>query len=194
VTLKKEPLTRAGFHGPQALRHPTDSVKQCKAVTTTTDSPTELILSWYTHSRDKQHDTDYTLSLKLWQNAGMRVWQRLNCGIKVWSSVVKYCCFQFVRWIFGWGKETMHVRHQNKTWPLAGIHIQWFKGFQLQERARGPLSPCQVWRGSDFTGRRAAKKRWVFVCLSVTHVNARDCTPDFAMKALEYRNDFDAVA
>ena len=35
------------------------------------------------------------------------------------------------------------------------------------------------------------------VCLSVglfiTLLNIRDCAPDFAMKALEYRNDFDVV-
>ena len=30
------------------------------------------------------------------------------------------------------------------------------------------------------------------VCLSVTLLNVRVCAPDFAMKALEYRNDFDA--
>jgi len=33
----------------------------------------------------------------------------------------------------------------------------------------------------------------MFVCLSVTLLNVRDCAPDFAIKALEYRNDFDAV-
>ena len=33
----------------------------------------------------------------------------------------------------------------------------------------------------------------LFVCLSVTLLNVRDCAPDFAMKALEYRNDFDTV-
>ena len=32
------------------------------------------------------------------------------------------------------------------------------------------------------------------VCLSVTLLNVRDCAPDFATKALEYKNDFDAVA
>ena len=32
-----------------------------------------------------------------------------------------------------------------------------------------------------------------FVCLSITLLNVRDCAPDFAMKALEYRNDFDAI-
>ena len=31
------------------------------------------------------------------------------------------------------------------------------------------------------------------VCLSVTLLNVRVCVPDFAMKALEYRYDFDAV-
>ena len=31
------------------------------------------------------------------------------------------------------------------------------------------------------------------VCLSVTLLNVRVCAPDFAMKAMEYRNDFDAV-
>ena len=31
------------------------------------------------------------------------------------------------------------------------------------------------------------------VCLSVTILNVRDCAPDFAMKSLEYRNDFDTV-
>ena len=31
------------------------------------------------------------------------------------------------------------------------------------------------------------------VCLSVTLLNVRVCAPDFAMKALEHRNDFDAV-
>ena len=31
------------------------------------------------------------------------------------------------------------------------------------------------------------------VRLSVTLLNVRVCAPDFAMKALEYRNDFDAV-
>ena len=33
----------------------------------------------------------------------------------------------------------------------------------------------------------------LFICLSVTLLKARDCAPDFAIKALEYRNDFDAV-
>ena len=32
----------------------------------------------------------------------------------------------------------------------------------------------------------------LFVCLSVTLLNVRVCAPDFAMKALDCRNDFDA--
>jgi len=31
------------------------------------------------------------------------------------------------------------------------------------------------------------------VCLFVTLLNVRDCAPDFAMKALECRNDFDVI-
>ena len=38
-----------------------------------------------------------------------------------------------------------------------------------------------------------AKNVEFFVCLSVTLLNVRVCAPDFAMKALEHRNDFDAV-
>ena len=33
----------------------------------------------------------------------------------------------------------------------------------------------------------------LFVSLSVTLLNVTVCAPDFAMKALEYRNSFDAV-
>ena len=43
----------------------------------------------------------------------------------------------------------------------------------------------------------AAKNVEFFVCpsriLSVTLLNVRDCAPDFTIKTLEYRNDFDAV-
>ena len=41
--------------------------------------------------------------------------------------------------------ETMHQRPPNV--------------FEVKERARGPLSPCQVWWGSDFTRRRSSQKR-----------------------------------
>jgi len=41
---------------------------------------------------------------------------------------------------------------------------------------------------------RAAKNGFcLFVCLPVTLLSVRVCAPDFAMKAWEYRKDFDAV-
>ena len=40
------------------------------------------------------------------------------------------------------------------------------KVLEVQERAQGPLSSCQVWWGSDCTRRHGGQKRWVF-CLSV---------------------------
>jgi len=40
----------------------------------------------------------------------------------------------------------------------------------------------------------AAKNvEFLSVCLFVTLLNVRVCAPDFAMKALDYRNDFDTV-
>jgi len=37
------------------------------------------------------------------------------------------------------------------------------KVIEVQERARGPLSPCQVWLGSDFTRRRGGQKGLVLL-------------------------------
>jgi len=39
----------------------------------------------------------------------------------------------------------------------------------------------------------AAKNADLSVCLSVTLLNIRDYAPDFAMKAMKYRNDVDTV-
>ena len=44
--------------------------------------------------------------------------------------------------------------------PSGKTMCQTPKVFEVQERARGPLSPCQVWWGTDFTRRLS-------VCLSV---------------------------
>jgi len=41
--------------------------------------------------------------------------------------------------------------------PSGETMHQTTKFFEVQERAWGPLSPCQVWCGSDFTRRRVAK-------------------------------------
>ena len=57
-----------------------------------------------------------------------------------------------------------------------------------------------LYHHAKFSGARitpaagVAKNVKFFVCLSVRHVFERQsCAPDFAMKALEYRNDFDTV-
>ena len=47
------------------------------------------------------------------------------------------------------------------------------KVFKVQEGARGPLSSCQVWWGSDFTRRRGGQNVELFVCLSVRHAFER---------------------
>ena len=83
--------------------------------------------------------------------------------------------------------------------PLAAILcVRPPKVFEVQKRAQGALSRCQVWWGSGFTRRaaRAAKKVAIFVSLFVCpsrFLNDRVCAPDFAMKAMDHRNDFDTV-
>jgi len=49
--------------------------------------------------------------------------------------------------------------------------------------------------GARISGAAGADKNVEFlsVCLFVTLLNVRVCAPDFAMNALEHRNDFDAV-
>ena len=50
------------------------------------------------------------------------------------------------------------------------------KVLEVQERAQGPLSSCQVWLGSDFTRRWVAKNvkfLCLFVLLSVRHAFER---------------------
>jgi len=53
--------------------------------------------------------------------------------------------------------------------------------------------PSLVGLGFHPPPRRPEMFIFLFVCLSVTLLNVRVCLPDFAMKALEYRNDFDAL-
>ena len=69
-----------------------------------------------------------------------------------------------------------------------------FEVFAPQGRHVAPMG-VRFGTGADFTRRRLSV--CLFVCLSVslsvTLLNVRVCAPDFAMKALEYRNDFDAV-
>ena len=61
------------------------------------------------------------------------------------------------------------------------------------------LSTCKnvlevLYYHAKFGGAPISPKTLSFLfCLTGTVLNVRDCAPDFAMKALEYRNDFDAV-
>ena len=57
-------------------------------------------------------------------------------------------------------------------------------------------------RGARISGATGAEKNaeffvclsvYLLVCLFVTLLNVRVCASDFAMNALEHRNDFDAV-
>jgi len=70
------------------------------------------------------------------------------------------------------------------------------KVLEMQERARGPLYHHAKFGGARISPAAGAAKNFeffLFVCLFVTLLNVRDCAPDFAMKALEYINDFDTV-
>ena len=100
-------------------------------------------------------------------------------------------------WSYGDFKLTEYGYNQIFSTPrTAKLCVRPRKLFEVQKRAPGPLLPCQVWWGSDFTCRQGGQKRWVFclfVCLFTTLLNVRDCMPDFAMKALECINYFDAV-
>jgi len=60
------------------------------------------------------------------------------------------------------------LSHKLSVPPSGETMPQTSKIFEVQEGARGPLSPYQVWWGSDFTRRRGSQKRWVFlsVCSS----------------------------
>ena len=76
-----------------------------------------------------------------------------------------------------------------------------FRGARMCSRSSITI-PSLVW--SDFTRRRVGEKTLSFLsvrhaflsvtlCLSITLLNVRVCSPDIAMKTLENRNDFDAV-
>ena len=63
----------------------------------------------------------------------------------------------------------------------------------VQERAQG-LYHHAKFCGAQISPAAGWPKTLSFlVCLFVTLLNVRDCAPDLAMKALEYRKDFDAI-
>ena len=49
------------------------------------------------------------------------------------------------------------------------------------------------WASVSPAGGAAKNVEFLSVCLSITLLNVRNCAPDFAMKALEYRNNFDTL-
>jgi len=116
-------------------------------------------------------------------------------ALKIWLDLLE------LLWSNGGFKLRGLVSPKFSVPPSCETMRQTPKVLEMQERARGPLSSCQVWLGSDFTPAGVAKyveffvclSACLFVCLFITLLNVRDCAPDFAMKALEYINDFDAV-
>ena len=65
---------------------------------------------------------------------------------------------------------------------------------EVKERARGPLNHHAKFGGARISpAAGAAKNVEFFVCLFVRLLTVRHCEPDFDMKALVYRNDFDTV-
>ena len=94
----------------------------------------------------------------------------------------------------GYGGFKLSWLPSNFQYPLAAkLCVRARKVFEVQERAWGPLSPCQFGGARISPDAGTAKNVRFFVCLFVALLDVRVRAPDFAMKALAYRNDFDAV-
>jgi len=63
---------------------------------------------------------------------------------------------------------------------IGGKHV-----LEVQERYGPPLSPCQVWWGSDVL--------FCFFYLSVTLLSGKVCERHLAINALEYGNDLGSM-
>ena len=74
-------------------------------------------------------------------------------GVKIWLDLLEGL----------WSYEGFKLRRSGFprfSAPLAAkLCVRPPKVLEEQERARGPLSPCQVWWGSDFTRRQGGQKR-----------------------------------
>jgi len=71
-------------------------------------------------------------------------------------------------WSYGRSNLTWAWLPPNFQCPLAAkLCVRPPNVLEVKERARGPLSPCQVWWRSDFIRHRGGEKRRVF--LSVSH-------------------------
>jgi len=92
------------------------------------------------------------------------------------------------RWYLSYSEADFEVFSPRRGDTLYGWGEIWRGG----GHAKFHPHPCLV--GLVFFRRLwAAKNVAFFVCLFVTLLNVRVCALDFDMKALEYRNDFDAV-
>ena len=79
-------------------------------------------------------------------------------------------------WGYGGLKLTGLVIHKFSAPKRRNYASDTTKVLEVQERARGPLSPCQVCWSSDFTRRRGGQKRLafcLFVCLFDRHAFER---------------------
>jgi len=107
--------------------------------------------------------------------------------------------------VSSWGFKLRGTGFPRISAPTKGKTMhQIAESLEVQENAWGPLSPCEVSMSSDFTRHYSGQKHWVFlyVCLShvgvhhacgITLVNNSICVNNFALKALEYINNFDTI-
>ena len=74
-------------------------------------------------------------------------------GVKIWFDLLKGL------WSYGGFKLRGSGFPLNFQRPLAAkLRVRPRNVFEVKERARGPLSQCQIWWGSDFTRRRGGQK------------------------------------
>jgi len=74
-------------------------------------------------------------------------------GVKIWLDLLEGL------WSYG-GFKFRGSGYPKFSVPPSGETMRHTpEVLEVQERARGPLSPCQVWWGSDFTRRRGGQKR-----------------------------------
>ena len=74
-------------------------------------------------------------------------------AIKIWLDLLEGL------WSYGGFKLRGRVTPKFSAPLAAQLCVRLPKVLEVQERTGGPLSPCQVWWGSDFTRRRGGQKR-----------------------------------
>jgi len=107
-----------------------------------------------------------------------------------------------IGWICSRGYEVMEIL----SWGVGFPHIFSAPSSETMHRIPKHFRGAGTWSRFSITVSSLVRlgfhpppgrpKTFLFclsVCLSFTMLNVRDCAPDFAMKALEYRNDLDAV-